>query len=360
MSLLVAYDRARAALAEASRIGEVLAVHAELDHVKLHARQVQDRAVLAEASVLQMRAERHLGRLMREARAAGLLAEHGQRGAKVRAMDAPATLEEIGIKKKLSVKAARAAAIDAAAFEELEEATRNKIRIGRSILVDPIEQAAKTAELSARRAAHAARTVNGGTVKDLGELALSGFRARFIGMDPQWHFITRSAAGEGRNANVHYKTEEVDKIKAIPVGDLAADGCALGMWMVDWCPQDALDLIAHYGFTHITTLYTWIKTNGEGALDLWSPSTWHFGMGYWTRANPEDCWLATKGKPKRLHADVRQLIVAPLMEHSRKPDEWLARSERLVEGPYLELNARRPRPGWISWGDELEWKGVAE
>jgi N6-adenosine-specific RNA methylase IME4 len=82
-------------------------------------------------------------------------------------------------------------------------------------------------------------------------------------------------------------------------------------------------------------------------------------MGYWTRANPEDCWLFTRGDPQRLHADVRQLIFAPLMEHSRKPDEWLARSERLVEGPYLELNARRRRPGWTAWGDELTWEGVA-
>jgi N6-adenosine-specific RNA methylase IME4 len=72
------------------------------------------------------------------------------------------------------------------------------------------------------------------------------------------------------------------------------------------------------------------------------------------------CLLATKGSPKRLHADVRQLMVAPLMEHSRKPDEWLERIERLVEGPYLELNARRRRPGWTAWGDELEWEGPAQ
>ncbi|MBN9007271.1 MAG: hypothetical protein J0H40_17875 [Rhizobiales bacterium] len=179
-------------------------------------------------------------------------------------------------------------------------------------------------------------------------------------MDPQWKFLTRSASGEGRSANIHYKTEEVDKIKELPVGELAADDCALYMWMVDWCPQDALDLIAHYGFKHITTAFTWIKTNGSDAdLDLWDKSTWHMGQGYWTRANPEDCYFATKGNPKRLYADVRQLIVAPLMEHSRKPDEWLDRIERLTGGDYLELQARRPRKGWVSWGDELEWTGRA-
>jgi hypothetical protein len=36
-----------------------------------------------------------------------------------------------------------------------------------------------------------------------------------------------------------------------------------------------------------------------------------------------------------------------------------SRPERLAEGPYLELQARRTRKGWTSWGDELEWTGAA-
>jgi N6-adenosine-specific RNA methylase IME4 len=362
MTLLAAYDRARAALQEATQISEVLAIRAELDHVKLHARHIQDRVVLAEATVLQMRAERHLGRLLEAAEEAGLLAP---RGRQKRVSDGdempPATLKEIGIERKLSARAKKAAALADAEFETIADGARDKIKGGKAILVDPIEQAAKSAEIDGRRAAHAARTLNGGRIEDLGKLALSGYRARFIGTDPQWKFLTRSAAGEGRSANIHYKTEEVDKIRNIPVGELAADDAMLGMWVVDWCPQDALDLIAHYGFKHVTTLYTWMKTNGGGpGLDIWSNSTWHMGQGYWTRANPEDCWLATRGNPNRLHADVRQLIIAPVMEHSRKPDEWLSRTERLCEGPYLELQARRTRPGWTSWGDELEWTGAAQ
>ncbi len=272
----------------------------------------------------------------------------------------PATLEEIGVDKKLSARAAKAVAMESEAFEALLESTVDKIKGGRAILVDPIDAAAKQAEQDGRRADHAARTANGGCVADLVALARSGKKFRSIGMDPQWKFLTRSAAGEGRSANIHYKTEELDKIKDLPVGELAADDCALYMWMVDWCPQDALDLISHYGFKHITTAFTWVKTNNSDPdLDVWSNSTWALGQGFWSRANPEQCWFATRGNPKRLYADVRQLIVAPLMEHSRKPDEWLERVERLTEGDYLELQARRPRKGWTSWGDELEWTGEA-
>ena len=78
------------------------------------------------------------------------------------------------------------------------------------------------------------------------------------------------------------------------------------------------------------------------------------GMGYWTRSNTEPCLLATRGKPKRLNADVRQGIIEPRREHSRKPDCVHGRIERLVAGPYLELFARTTRPGWTVWGNQTD------
>jgi N6-adenosine-specific RNA methylase IME4 len=84
------------------------------------------------------------------------------------------------------------------------------------------------------------------------------------------------------------------------------------------------------------------------------------GLGYWTRANTEPCLLATRGKPKRLNADVRQLIIEPRREHSRKPDCVHSRIERLVAGPYLELFARAPRKGWDVWGNETAKFEAAE
>jgi len=51
---------------------------------------------------------------------------------------------------------------------------------------------------------------------------------------------------------------------------------------------------------------------------------------------------------------VRELIVAPRREHSRKPDEIYQRIEQLCSGPYLELFARQQWPGWVCVGDESE------
>jgi N6-adenosine-specific RNA methylase IME4 len=170
-------------------------------------------------------------------------------------------------------------------------------------------------------------------------------------------FEAYSEAGDGRSANAHYKTEGLEHIKDMPVGELAGADCVLFMWVVDWYLHGALELIAHWGFTFKTVAFTWAKTTRADVDDPFDDASWAFGQGYWTRANPEMCLLATRGAPQRLNADVRQLIVAPVMEHSRKPDAWLERIERLVDGPYLELNARRRRPGWVAWGDELEWEG---
>jgi N6-adenosine-specific RNA methylase IME4 len=209
--------------------------------------------------------------------------------------------------------------------------------------------AVKLVEQEQRRAVHAARAISGGTVENVRDLIASGFRAGAILADPPWHFVARSERGEGRSANQHYRTNGLDEIKALPVKELAAPDCVLFLWMVDWCPQAALEVIEAWGFAHKTTAFTWAKTlvDGEG---------WHLGQGYWTRANPEDCWLATRGHPRRLYADVRQLIVAPVMEHSRKPDEIHDRIERLVAGPYVELFARREREGWQTWGGELPFR----
>ena len=136
---------------------------------------------------------------------------------------------------------------------------------------------------------------------------------------------------------------EIRDIKLIDVP--ADDDCVLFLWAIDPMLPDALELIKAWGFTYKTVAFTWAKINESGKDPI--------GGGYWTRANPEMCLLATRGKPKRLNADVRQLLMAPRREHSRKPDEVYGRIEALVDGPYLEMFARQTHPGWDSWGNEV-------
>lgn len=360
MTTLAQYQRVRAALEEATSINEVLPILDEIEHVKLYAKQISDRALLADASAFQMKAERRLGIVIQAAKKAGHFRQ-GKRRESTEPEHSRATLEEVGVDRKLSARSQKVASISERAFEAMVEATRERIAANGAIVADPVSAAEKEAADAKRKADHLAKTFNGGKIEDLHALAGSGFKAGAILADPAWQFIARSEKGEGRSASQHYDVQGLEAIKALPIKALAADDCVLFMWMLDWCPHWAFEVIEAWGFEHKTTAFTWVKLtanhDGQPRYDgLISDRDFHFGQGYWTRANPEDCWLATRGSPKRINADVRQLIIHPVMEHSRKPDDIHGRIERLVDGPYLELNARREVENWLTWGNEIEFK----
>jgi N6-adenosine-specific RNA methylase IME4 len=172
--------------------------------------------------------------------------------------------------------------------------------------------------------------------------------------DPPWKFMTLWGPDSGPgNRSADYPTMSIDEIKALPISDLAAKDSVIFVWGIWILVSEVIDIIRAWGFEYKTCAFCWLKANAK-QLDMFQEEwpTVDIGLGYWTRANSEFCLLATRGKPKRLNADVRQGIIAPRREHSRKPDEIHQRIERLVAGPYLELFARQHRPGWDVWGNE--------
>ena len=97
-----------------------------------------------------------------------------------------------------------------------------------------------------------------------------------------------------------------------------------------------------------TIAFVWVKKNKKADSLFW-------GMGYWTRSNVEFCILATRGRPKRVSAGVHQVIMTPIEEHSKKPQEARNRIEMLMgDVPRIELFARQKSEGWDVWGNEVE------
>jgi N6-adenosine-specific RNA methylase IME4 len=178
---------------------------------------------------------------------------------------------------------------------------------------------------------------------------LNNHRYGAIYADPPWSFRNWSAKGTGRNAISHYDCLDRQTLVSLPVADLAADDCALFLWVTDPMLPEAFELIRAWGFTFKTVGFYWVKLNTASKSD----ADYFTGLGYWTRANPEQCLLATRGKPRRRAKNVRRLVVDRRREHSRKPDCIRDRIERLVEGPYLELFARETKAGWYCWGDQV-------
>lgn len=170
--------------------------------------------------------------------------------------------------------------------------------------------------------------------------------------DPPWAFSTWSKTRQTRSAENHYAIMTLDDICALPVADLAKPDCALFLWCINSMIPQALQVIDAWGFTYKTVAFTWAKRTP-------TDKAWHVGMGFWTRQNTEQCLLATRGKPKRKSAGVRQLVVSPRRQHSRKPDSVRESIVALVDGRYAELFARDLCPGWDSWGLETTKFSVA-
>jgi N6-adenosine-specific RNA methylase IME4 len=190
-------------------------------------------------------------------------------------------------------------------------------------------------------------------------VASSGVQAGAILADPAWPFKTWSAKGQGRSASRHYRIEEIEAIKALPVAAYAARDC----WLFLWCPCPhtpwLIGVVEAWGFDFSGLGFGWAKTTKRAVITPLSvtaapgaKSPWHMGLGHTTRKNVELCWLGRRGNPPRLNKGVHGLIVAPVREHSRKPDEVYGRIQSYCAGPYLELFARQQYPGWVCVGDE--------
>jgi N6-adenosine-specific RNA methylase IME4 len=186
------------------------------------------------------------------------------------------------------------------------------------------------------------------------------FKYGVIAADPPWRYDNWSKKGEHKNAVKHYPCMPTEDICALNIGQLAAPTCALFIWGTSPMLPDVLRVINAWGFDYRGKAFCWAKAtkqafekpNSDRPID--DDYNWRMNLGYGTRSNTEDCWMATTGNPKRLTKGVRELIVAPMREHSRKPDEMFDRAERLFAGPRLDAFSRQARPGWDSFGNEVD------
>lgn len=163
--------------------------------------------------------------------------------------------------------------------------------------------------------------------------------------DPPWTYNDKALAGN-RGACCKYPVMSINDIANLPVKDIADDNCILFMWATFPMIKDCFKVIEAWEFGYKTVAFTWVKKTGLG--------TWFMGMGNWTRANAEVCLLATKGKPERINAGVRQIVESIPEKHSKKPIEVRDKIVQLCgDLPRIELFAREKVIGWDAWGNEV-------
>jgi hypothetical protein len=152
--MLAQYDIAMRALSTALNSREVAVVlksRENLEFIKLRARQLNDRKLLADATEFHMRVERWLGVLLIDERKAGHLKGKGQPRKTDDATSRQVLLREIGVSAALSMKATRAAKLNEPAFEAIVSEMRARISAGKAKLVSAIVDAEQVAVRSARK-----------------------------------------------------------------------------------------------------------------------------------------------------------------------------------------------------------------
>jgi N6-adenosine-specific RNA methylase IME4 len=113
------------------------------------------------------------------------------------------------------------------------------------------------------------------------------------------------------------------------------------LWSTQVHLLHALAVLERWGFG--------FKTMGAWAKQSKSGQHWQCGTGFLLRSAAEFFLVGTRRHPQQLSRGVRNLIVAPVRKHSRKPDEIYTLIEAKWPGPYVELFARYLRAGWQQW-----------
>lgn len=155
--------------------------------------------------------------------------------------------------------------------------------------------------------------------------------------DPPWRFRDRGTPN--RRLSRCYGMLSLKDICELPVARFALPNSVLLLWCPSAMVRDGLRVMAAWGFDY-ETMAVWVKPR--------------IGMGHYFRSAHELVLLGTRGRPEVKFYLQPSWFFASVQDDSHKPEELYDIVERMFNGPYLEMFARRRRPGWGVWGDQVE------
>jgi len=170
---------------------------------------------------------------------------------------------------------------------------------------------------------------------------------RFIAADPPWKYKNVKTGGTMKSgAAAKYPLMSLSEIADLPVKSIAEKACVLCVWVpVPMKVEIARsDILKNWGFTYKTTVF-WRKKKRNG-------------IGYWYRGVVEENWLCIRGKVKAFGVQKPNIIESIPRIHSQKPEEFFQLVEPSIKkfdlNPKIELFCRQRRPGWDSWGNQIQ------
>jgi N6-adenosine-specific RNA methylase IME4 len=175
-------------------------------------------------------------------------------------------------------------------------------------------------------------------------------------LDPAWSYYGDQAKWGA--AAKFYNTMTTEQIAALPVRDWLEPKNVVFLWATGPRLDTAIDMVRAWGLQFRGAAFVWVKTRKSDGMPIGAqgvrPSivkpTTEFVIAASTKAKGRPMPLADEGVP--------QVVLAPKGAHSQKPEAVQDRIERLFpHASKAELFARRARPGWDCYGDELEQGG---
>lgn len=159
-------------------------------------------------------------------------------------------------------------------------------------------------------------------------------------IDPPWDLWQRGRGN--RSAESHYPLMKLEDIKNIKIGDVMEPDSFIYLWVTNnvLISGQFKEVLDAWGYTPVSIL-TWVKHSGR------------LGLGNFMRNVTEHMLVAKRGNPEVKFHGQPNILWAPQQEHSHKPEEAHEIVRRFSDGPYLEVFARRPYPGFDIAGNEV-------
>lgn len=185
----------------------------------------------------------------------------------------------------------------------------------------------------------------------LEELAADG-PFEVIVADPPWSYW--GDPDKWTAAGKHYPLMTDKDLQDLPVRGILARRAVVFVWTTSSSLGRAFRLLDSWGLHDRGVAFDWVKTRKDGTPmgargvrpSIVKPITEQVIVGS----------TVARGRPLPLADEaIRQTIFAPVGRHSAKPDEMQDRVDRMYPClRKLEMFARRRRPGWSCWGNEID------
>lgn len=153
--------------------------------------------------------------------------------------------------------------------------------------------------------------------------------------DPPWQYNTVFNP-DTKGIGARYSQMSFAQLAALEIP--ATDDCVFWLWTTNAFMHDAYHLLEVWDFEPKTIL-TWFKGKK--------------GFAYWLFGETEHCLLAKRGSPVINHTGQSTALFVEKKAHSQKPDEFFELVEEFCPGRKLEMFARKERPNWSVWGNEV-------